>query len=130
LRIYLDSSELVHRAQAIQAAGLWRPPLDSLDANAYSLATSAISHVEISRTLLRSESPDAAKQLARQTLIDVDSLAPSAAILELAATLPVSFLKSLDAIHVASALQVQADVVLTRDRQMQRACEALGLANA
>lgn len=130
MRIYLDSSELVHRAQAIQAAWLWRPPLESLDANAYSMASSAISHVEISRTLLRSESPDAAKQLARQALIDVDSLAPSAAILELAASLPIQFLKSLDAIHLASAIAAQANVVLTRDRQMQRACEELGLAVA
>lgn len=130
MRIYVDSSELVHRAQAIQAAELWRPPLEKLDANAYSLASSAISHVEISRTLLRSESPDAAKQLARQALMDVDSLAPSASILELAAMLPVQFLKSLDAIHLASALLVEADVVLTNDRQMQRACEELGLAVA
>lgn len=126
----MDSSELVHRAQAIQAAELWRPPLEKLDANAYSLASSAISHVEISRTLLRSESPDAAKQLARQALMDVDSLAPSASILELAAMLPVQFLKSLDAIHLASALLMQADMVLTNDRQMQHACEELGLAVA
>ena len=126
----MDSSELVHRAQAIQAASLWRPPLERLDANAYSLASSAISHVEISRTLLRSESIDAAKKLARHALSDVDSLPPSVAILELAAILPVQFLKSLDAIHVASALLVSADVVLTRDRQMQRACEELGLAVA
>ena len=126
----MDSSELVHRAQAIQAARLWRPPLEMLDANAYSLASSAISHVEISRTLLRSESIDAAKKLAQHALSDVDSLPPSLAILELAATLPVQFLKSLDAIHVASALLVSADVVLTRDRQMQRACEELGLAVA
>jgi len=126
----VDSSELVHRAQAMQAARHWRPPLERLDANAYSLASSAISHLEISRTLLRSESIDATKELARQALIDVDALAPSAVILELAATLPVQFLKSLDAIHVASALLVSADVVLTRDRQMQRACEELGLAVA
>ena len=130
MRIYLDSSELVHRAQAIQASSPWRLPLERLDANAYTLASSAVSHVEISRTLLRSESIDAAKELARHALSDVDSLPPSAVILELAATLPVQFLKSLDAIHIASALIVSADVVLTRDRQMQRACEELGLAVA
>ena len=126
----MDSSELVHRAQAIQAAVIWRPPLDKLDANSYSLASSAISYVEISRTLLRSESADTARQLAQQALMDVDSLAPSASILELAAMLPVQFLKSLDAIHLASALLIEADVVLTRDHQMQRACEELGLAVA
>lgn len=48
-------------------------------------------------------------------------------ILQRAASLPVRFLRSLDAIHVASALITRCDVVLTRDRQMARACEDLGL---
>jgi len=63
-------------------------------------------------------------------MIDVDSLVPSNAVLQSAATLPVRFLKSLDAIHVASALAIQPDIVLTNDRQMQRSCEELGLAVA
>ena len=128
MRVYLDSSELVHRAQAIRVGWVWRPPLEGLDG--YALVTSAIARVELNRTLLRSESSDAAQQLAAKALTDVDSLAPSLAILESAAVLPVRFLKSLDAIHIASALLVEAHVVLTRDRQMQRACEELGLAVA
>jgi len=128
VKVYLDSSELVHRAQAIRVGGVWRPPLEGLDG--YALVTSAIARVELNRTLLRSESSDAAQQLTAKALTDVDSLAPSLAILESAAVLPVRFLKSLDAIHIASALLVEAHVVLTRDRQMQRACEELGLAVA
>lgn len=46
------------------------------------------------------------------------------------ASLLVRFLRSLDAIHVASALTIQADIVLTNDRQMRQACEELGLAIA
>lgn len=48
-------------------------------------------------------------------------------VLQRAASLPVRFLSSLDAIHVASALITHCDVVLTRDRQIARACEDLGL---
>jgi predicted nucleic acid-binding protein len=44
--------------------------------------------------------------------------------------LPVRFLKTLDSLHVASALLVGADVVITEDRQMARACAELGLAVA
>lgn len=128
MKVYLDSSELVHRAQAIRVGSKWRPPLENLDV--YSLATSAIARVEINRALLRSESPDAAQQLTTKALTDIDSLAPSFAILEAAAVLPVRFLKALDAIHLATALAVAADFVLTGDRQMQRACEELGLAVA
>jgi uncharacterized protein len=128
VKIYLDSSELVHRAQAIRVGSVWRPPLEGLDA--YALATSAIARVEISRALLRSESTNAAQQLTEKALTDIDSLAPSLAILESAAVLPIRFLKALDAIHLATALAVKADFVLTGDRQMQRACEELGLAVA
>jgi len=108
----------------------WRPPLRDLDLHKYALASSSISLVEISRTLLRIETPEAAERLTRMAMIDVDSLVPSNAVLQSAATLPVRFLKSLDAIHVASALAIQPDIVLTNDRQMQRSCEELGLAVA
>lgn len=37
-------------------------------------------------------------------------------------------LGSLDALHLATALRVQADVMLTRDRSLAAACEAEGLA--
>lgn len=125
MKVYLDSSELVHRAQVIRVGGVWRPPLEGLDA--YFLATSAIARVEVSRALLRSESHDAAQQLTTKALTDIDSLAPSFDILESAAVLPVRYLKALDAIHLATALAVEADFVLTGDRQMQRACEELGI---
>ena len=37
-------------------------------------------------------------------------------------------LGSLDALHLATALRVQADVMITRDRSLAAACEAEGLA--
>ena len=125
MKVYLDSSELVHRAQAIRVGSVWRPPLEALDT--YALATSAIARVEVNRALLRSESADTAQRLTTKAMTDIDSLAPSVAILESAAVLPIRFLKALDAIHLATALAVKADFVLTGDHQMQRACDELGL---
>ena len=54
----------------------------------------------------------------------------TAEVLHIAGTLPVVLLRALDAVHVASALLSEATVVVTRDRQMARACSQLGLAVA
>ncbi|HEV8023683.1 MAG TPA: type II toxin-antitoxin system VapC family toxin [Candidatus Nanopelagicales bacterium] len=91
------------------------------------VATSHITTVEIARTLRRDLKETDLSFISSQLLAGIDLLSPSAAVLEIAASLPARFLRALDAIHLASALLVQADVVLTRDRQMQRACEELGL---
>ena len=94
------------------------------------VATSQITSVEIARTLRR-EAPDSElTNVPAELLRGIDLVHVSTDVLETAATLPVRFLRALDAIHVASALLVRADVVFTRDRQMQRACEELGLAVA
>lgn len=103
-----------------------RPFLPELAQHA-ELATSQITSLEIARTLRRdikdTQLPDVSSDLLRG--IDLLSLSP--VVLDTAASLPVRFLRALDAIHLASAILVQADVVLTRDRQMQRACEERGL---
>jgi predicted nucleic acid-binding protein len=94
------------------------------------VATSQITSVEIARTLSR-ETPDRElTNVPTELLRGIDLVHVSSDVLEIAAALPVRFLRALDAIHVASALLVEADIVLTRDRQMQRACEELGLAVA
>jgi predicted nucleic acid-binding protein len=94
------------------------------------VATSHITSVEVARTLRRDLKEVDLAFISSQLLAGIDLLNPSAVVLETAAFLPVRFLRALDAIHLASALLVEADVVLTNDRQMQRACEELGLAVA
>jgi predicted nucleic acid-binding protein len=42
----------------------------------------------------------------------------------------VRHLRSLDALHIASALSARVDLIVTLDHQMQRACTELGLAVA
>lgn len=123
MKAYLDSSELVHRAEAILNGHPWTVPLDTVA----HLVTSQVSAVELSRVLFRSQDPARVRTLVASTLTTVDAVATSPAVLALAASLPVRHLKSLDAIHVASALITRCDVVLTRDRQMARACTELGL---
>jgi predicted nucleic acid-binding protein len=104
-----------------------RPVLAELMQRA-DVATSHITSVEVARTLRRDLKEVDLAFISSQLLAGIDLLNPSAVVLETAAFLPVCFLRALDAIHLASALLMQADMVLTNDRQMQHACEELGLA--
>lgn len=90
-------------------------------------ATSALSLVEIARRIRREDGEADVWDIAHQVLAGVDVVAITPRTLATAAQLPVKHLQSRDAIHVASALITRCDVVLTRDRQMARACRELGL---
>ena len=120
---YVDSSVVL--GDILEA----RPVLSELTVRA-EVATSRITSLEIARTLRRDLKEADLASISAQLLAGIDLLGLSSAVLEVAASLPIRFLRSLDAIHLASALLVEADVVLTRDSQMRRACEELGLAVA
>jgi len=94
------------------------------------VATSALCLVERARRIRREDDTADVWTVAQQALAGVDVVAITPQTLATAARLHVRHLKSLDAIHVASALITRCDVVLTRDRRMARACEELGLAVA
>ena len=126
MRQYVDSSVLVDRALAVMNA---KHRL-GVTSDTYSLVTSELTVVEVWRVLHRFGLDDAPGRRVDLALSDVDLLSLGPTTLSVAARLPVRHLKSLDAIHVASALITRCDVVLTRDRQMARACEELGLAVA
>lgn len=90
--------------------------------------TSALSRVEVVRAVQSGGAPAVAKahrQLARLHQVTLDtSLLDSAASLA-----PGTFLRSLDAIHLASAQLVTADLraVVTYDQRMATAATAVGL---
>lgn len=89
--------------------------------------TSALSRVEVVRAVQAGGAPAVAKarrQLARLHQVTIDT-----ALLEAAAVLaPGSMLRSLDAIHLASAQLVGAELraVVTYDRRMTTAATTLG----
>ena len=103
-----------------------RPVLPDLGQRA-DLTTSQITSLEITRTLRRELESTELPVTPSDLLTGIDLLSISTVVLEAAASLPARFLRALDSIHLASALLVEADVVLTRDRQMRRACEELGI---
>lgn len=121
---YLDSSMVVDRAMVIaNGEDSDRPNEPRVDR----LLSSELTVVELHRVLRRMGHDRDIDALVLSALGSVEVLSLASPTIQLAARLPVQFLKSLDAIHIASALLARCDVVLTRDRQMQRACAQLGI---
>ena len=128
MRSYCDASVLADLLLDPRSSGATRTMLQSWTDRGQ-VTTSRLTTVELGRLVLREGSSVRATSL-NVAALPIEYIALGDQVLRRAASLPIRFLKSLDAIHVASALLVEADVVLTRDRQMQRACEELGLAVA
>ena len=124
---YLDSSMVVDRALVI-AGGAASSPTNEDRVDRW--LSSEITVVELHRVLRRMGHDRDIDGLVVSALGSVEVLQLASPTIRLAASLPVRFLKSLDAIHIASALLAQCDVVVTRDQQMQRACSELGLATS
>lgn len=87
------------------------------------LASSALALVEVTRTIrvagLEDEIEGALDDI---VLVDADR-----SILRRAASLASASLRSLDAIHLSTALSVEPEVVLAYDRRLRRAARAQGL---
>lgn len=121
-RVYVDANAVIDRSVL---------PLLALATHGGSaFVTSALTRLEVARTLRREGVTGDVASLVDEFLEGIDVLKVDNDILDGAGALPVRHLRSLDAIHVATALFTQCDVVLTRDRQMARACGELGLAVA
>ncbi len=125
---YCDTSVLADLLLSPEASLPTREYLNSWQARA-ALVSSRLAVVELGRMSMRAGQHSAPGSLDVGSL-PLDYLNLSEAVVRKAAALPVRHLKALDAIHVASVLLTQADIVLTRDRQMQRACEELGIPTA
>jgi predicted nucleic acid-binding protein len=131
--IYLDTSailKLLRREAETDAL------IEHLQTRAgQELLTSSLATVEITRALTMLGATDiSARAVSRSDRVEIgDSIIPalamSSAVLDLARTLPPAVLRSLDAIHLASAqLAGEAlDHVITYDKRMATAADAIGL---
>ena len=126
MRLYLDSSALLKLVKLeAESSGLRRFLRRHRTDGRF---TSALARVEVVRAV--SAGGPAAVAHARRQLARVDQVNIDRDLLEDAATLsPGSVLRSLDAIHLASARSIGADLraVVTYDRRMSEAAVALSL---
>lgn len=123
MRIYADASALVKLlVSEPESAALARAiPTDA------QVVSSALSVVELARAVRVADldddvEPETDALLAGCTLVDIDSV-----VLSMASGLASRTLKSLEAVHLATAICVAPDLVLVYDRQLARAVRQAGL---
>jgi len=91
-------------------------------------ASSALARVEVKRALLRTHSLNLRREYAGVILGQINLLAISDAILSQAGVVGAPELRSLDAIHLATALSVpELEGMVVYDHRLARAAEAMGL---
>ena len=91
----------------------------------HSLVSSVLTAIEIDRVLKRNGFDQTS--VTPELLSGFDVLSISSSVVELARHIPVSYLKTLDALHMATALVSTCDAVITLDKQFARACKEIGL---
>ncbi len=124
--LYLDSSALVKLvAPEPETAAL----LSLLEPRP-EVVSSVLARVEVARAVARSGGGKRTRERARQVLSSVFLVAIDDPILERAAGLDPPDLRSLDAIHIATALALRPEVeaVVSYDERLNAAAKALGLA--
>ena len=125
--MYLDSSAIVKLVQREPESDALRHFLRQRRSD--ELATSALSRVEVVRAVLRGGPPAVGQ--ARRQLRRLDMVAMTGDLLDRASLLsPAGPLRGLDAVHLASALELGADLraIVTYDRRMAEAAFGIGLA--
>jgi predicted nucleic acid-binding protein len=134
--IYLDTSAIL---KLLRREGETNALIEHLDAHAQQdLLTSSLATVETARALTALGAEEiAARAVRRFDRIEVgDGVIPAVAmtgsVLDLARTLPPAVLRSLDAIHLATAKLAgdSLDHVITYDKRMIAAADAAGLRTA
>lgn len=122
LRLYADSSALVKLV-------LTEPESPALGTyiEDHRLVTSEVALVEVVRAE-RVADPPASPIMSAISLFDrIELVAVTRDLLRRAAELTSERLRSLDAIHLATALEVDPDEVVAYDRRLLEAAEAAGL---
>jgi predicted nucleic acid-binding protein len=133
-RIYCDSSVLLKRYREEPDSETCSRELERMTLGGDFLLSSKLALVEVTRGIDRNLPPEAAQEdldeAVAKVLEDVDLVAIDDFTLEVAGEIPGRHLGTLDAIHVATALIMRADLVVTRDQRMIEACAEVGLAVA
>jgi len=132
--IYCDSSALIKRTGEEIDSEEVTSLIASFEENGSTLITSELARVEICRAFIRDTAltgrtvpvdEQLLSTLGGIMLVDLD-----ADVLVVASQIEVLHLGTLDAIHLATALLSGAHVLVTRDAQLARACQEVGLAAA
>ncbi|MGH9306212.1 MAG: methyltransferase domain-containing protein, partial [Acidimicrobiales bacterium] len=124
MRVYVDSSALLKRIFAEDGSAATTACLEQYDRDGAALVSSSLAWVEVSRAVRSYAKVSPVIQI--DELVDValsgileKQISPE--VVALARRIHPSVLGSLDAIHLASALLVDADLILTFDQRLVKA---------
>jgi uncharacterized protein len=131
MHIYVDSSALIKRVVAEAESSALVEFLDGHYWQTDLLASSSLAWVEVSRVVLaRVKSADDAGELIEGAMSGIDERPMSADVISVARRIEPLILRSLDAIHLATAVLIDADLVVTYDDRLADACRRNALAVA
>jgi uncharacterized protein len=119
---YLDTSIAYHALIGTPGAAGWFDQVDNEEPG--SLISSRLLRTELTRALRRDGTPVQDRDL----VLDRVAQVPVTDSVLLVAEAITEHVKTLDAIHLASALAVSADVVVSHDEAVKRVALQLGLA--
>lgn len=126
--IYLDTSALAKLLVAEPETPELRSWLVDRSENDQYMVTSALSRIELLRAVVRQGEPGLADR-ARFLLDGMDILPITDAVVTVAESIGPAGLRSLDAIHLASAARIGSTLtcVVTYDRRLAEGCRAVGI---
>lgn len=127
MRIYLDSSALLKRVVDEAETPALRGALDAYNKNGDSLLASSLAWVEVSRAIRRAMPAERTVTLTDAALSGVVERPITSEVVALARRLDPPLLRSVDAIHLASSLLLDVDLMLTYDDRLATACKANGI---
>ncbi|MFB6725417.1 type II toxin-antitoxin system VapC family toxin [Kribbella sp. NPDC056345] len=129
--LYVDSSALIKRVVAEKESAELLSFLDEHYQQDDVLATSSLGMIEVSRAVLaRARTRIAAGDLIDEAMSGIDERPMTADVISVARRVEPIILRSLDAIHLATAVLIDADVVVTYDDRLADACRRNSLAVA
>ena len=125
MRLYVDANIIIESVCAGVNGNNLVEQAFTYQERGESLISSVLTAVEIDRFLWRRSGVDS---LVTPTMLrGIDLLALTPQVIDVARAIPAQFLKTLDALHVATAIVSRCDAVITLDRQFARACQEVGL---
>ncbi|MGO2745709.1 type II toxin-antitoxin system VapC family toxin [Microbacterium sp.] len=128
--MYLDTSAVLKRVFWEEQSGALRDAIDNAVANGDRLISSSLTRVELARGIRRRidfEPLDALTSAFDLATSDLAFAPMASAVVESARIIGPPVLRSLDAIHLATAIAVGAEEVWTYDDRLAAASEEMGI---
>lgn len=135
MRVYADGSALIKRAVEEAESDALQAALDQHVADDAAIVTSSLAWVEVSRAVraLSASSLHSENSLAGAIDVALSGVAERPLtddVISLARRVAPPVLRTLDAIHLATAIVLDVDLVLTYDDRLADACRHNGLATS